>query len=356
MMDIVGALNFYRTSVVDDQAKFEILHFLYMDGFAEEEKLEALTGLDKRTFKAAVREMYQANLVKPKGTKGLELTSFAEATLTRMGADKTVAALLIDDVVAASSAKRFHALANWTLNFEPDRARTATQSLRNLKTYLIYKKELSERQRHNLLFTCLSPAHESRTQVALKAAWTDFEFGFVTYFAGHGASHDKSVLRLVVDEHKHWVGWSDKIDMVIVDTCKSVTGNRSVARDVIPGISFRIFNYLKGDAPDYVVESAISKVPSSNSPLWDAIWVYLEPIIHTHGAGGYGKTALANDVRYTVRNSRDLCQAVVDTVNIKTGRHQGGQKRHVPGGYMVLEAPGRKADEQLEIRSWMEEN
>jgi uncharacterized tellurite resistance protein B-like protein len=56
-MDIVAALKFYRLSVVEDPAKFLILHVLYKDGTTEQEELEEFAELGKHLFKSAIREM-----------------------------------------------------------------------------------------------------------------------------------------------------------------------------------------------------------------------------------------------------------------------------------------------------------
>lgn len=353
-MDIVAALKFYRLSVVDDPAMFFILHLLYKDGIVEQEKLKEFVELQGHSFKVKIREMYQASLVRAQGRSALTLTHFGREILARFGADNNVAPFLIDEIVPPRSAQKLKTLVTWAFNLEPEDASARTTSLRNLKVFVAYDNGMSDATRRSIVYWCLSPPEASRAHAAFTNAIRNPDVALF-YLSGHGTSEKISNPLLALDGFEDASHLYRRCSLLFFDACKpDVKPEKQPQEDALAGATFRIWNYLEGEASDVEIElTAGADASGFNQDIWGLLWKKIFPLASRTSLTSAWKSRLGDDLS-KVKDEHGLYDVVKKAVQMKKQMRQSTSGYHF-ARYSSPSFKGVGQDSHEDIAPWWEE-
>jgi hypothetical protein len=303
MMDIVRALNLYRKSIVDDEIAFEILYFLCKDGATSEPDIERSTGVDPRVLKDVLRELYQANFVRLQPGYRFALTFFGEEALFQTGAGEIVAPFLIDEVISGENASWSRMLAEIAFNAEPERARLATQSLRNLRIFLSHHWDTPKNVRSSLVLNCISPTSSVFGELLVKKLTEGTSENLVFHFFGHG-SYEKQWDSLS-EYYSEQSPLSRDADKVLLSACSRNPYVGDISDDVARYLSFRVYNYINSSERDSVLEFCYPRTErKSRGTILAIFWEKLSAFF----------------VGQSVRTEQDLSSVLSSAVAEKTKR------------------------------------
>lgn len=310
-MDVVKALALYRKSIIQDETAFQLLCLLYKDGNASEAEISRTAGFDNRIIHNVLRELYQANFVRLHSGYRFGLTNFGEEILSHLGVSGTVARFILDEVLTEDSARWSRILADLAFAAEPQRAHLATQSLKNLRVFISYNKDISDDVASSLAFHCISP----RTSVfgslfdAKVGEKLDSELPWREPLRDHSETTWQSIAAHFTKKLKPW----RSTDLLILHACEyQLPQNLNIADDVASHLSFRLFNYINSRERDHLLELCLPRIKQKNRELISLglrkRFVPLEDFI-SHEPGEAAKHA---------QNQLDLWSLLADVAEGKT--------------------------------------
>lgn len=253
-MDTVGALNKYKMKLAGDSLSFEILHHIYLDDIVTEAVLLDRTKAEKVQVKKSLRSLYLSNLVSSESSGAFLLTPLGEALASEFGADRIVAPLVLADLGSERDILPARRLFEFCSDFEPEYASWATASFKNTRIYLSQTKDVSPRERENLIWS--SGIHpDSKIRIILKnqnlTANDLLGLAPRSSQAARGLAEHLGSLRIALEA-------LDKSDALFVSSCSSdFSLARGMGREEMHLSALRILNYATTRRPDYLIETCV---------------------------------------------------------------------------------------------------
>jgi hypothetical protein len=277
-MDVVKALNFYRKSIFHDETAFEILCFLCKDGAKSEPEIGRSTGVEPRVLKDALRDLYQANFVRLHSEGRFALTLFGEEVLFQTGIGEIVVPFLVDEVTSKENASWSRLLAELAFKVEPDRARLASQSLRNLRVFLSHNSDTSSKVRLGLLANCISPTDSSLGTLLDKHFAEGVNARYFFHFLGHGSPNEQS--SSLLENYREYRSLSRVADTILLDACSARSFDNNFSDDAARYLSFRLYNYIRSKERDSVLEfcapQGAKNLETMTNRLWGKVSAYFD--------------------------------------------------------------------------------